>query len=413
MNIKNTFLKLTSRTYPYGTESSVLQFLPKFLNRDAFGNLYHQIGETSVMFTSHLDTASSAVSQVKHVIDGDFIKTDGTSILGADDKAGVTIMLYMIKNKVPGLYYFFLGEESGCIGSRNLAGSHKGSGKLPNIKKVISFDRRDYTSVITHQMGSRCCSDTFADALTSELNSAGLKETSMFDWVLNYRKDSGGLYTDSAQFTSIYPECTNISVGYFSEHSTGERQNITHLEKLAKSCVFVDWENLPIERDPSKVEHSYYGYGDFYDGYDFTYNKPVPKTSVVNKNGQPYYKENSDNEENIIFWDKKHNYNSIIRIDKVTGKILKYDFSENRIQDEAGDIEKMLEELELIYDKIKWDGNTLRIMYDSENETITTRDELFPYLPELEFWNSDEEIMKKLNKIESNVQLEKETQGVI
>ena len=73
----------------------------------------------------------------------------------------------------------------------------------------------------------------------------------------------------------------------------------------------------------------------------------------------------------------------------------------------------MLEELELIYDKIKWDGNTLRIIYDYENETITTRDELFPYLPELEFWNSDEEIMKKLNKIESNVQLEKETQGVI
>ena len=39
------------------------------------------------------------------------------TILGADDKAGMVILLYMIEKKIPGLYYFFIGEEVGCIGS--------------------------------------------------------------------------------------------------------------------------------------------------------------------------------------------------------------------------------------------------------------------------------------------------------
>jgi hypothetical protein len=31
----------------------------------------------------------------------------------------------MIENKIPGLYYFFLGEEVGCVGSRKVAGVQK------------------------------------------------------------------------------------------------------------------------------------------------------------------------------------------------------------------------------------------------------------------------------------------------
>jgi hypothetical protein len=37
---------------------------------------------------------------VVHVIENNIIKTDGKSILGADDKAGVTIMLNVIENKI-------------------------------------------------------------------------------------------------------------------------------------------------------------------------------------------------------------------------------------------------------------------------------------------------------------------------
>ena len=134
MDIKETFLKLTSRTYPHGTESEVMHLLPQELDTDEFGNRFIQIGSSTCMFTSHLDTATSANTTIDHVIDGDIIKTDGFTILGADDKAGVTIMLNMIENKVPGLYYFFLGEEVGCVGSKKLSGKFA-TNKIENINK--------------------------------------------------------------------------------------------------------------------------------------------------------------------------------------------------------------------------------------------------------------------------------------
>ena len=121
MNIKELFLSLTSRTYPHGTESDIFPLLGEGLQVDDFGNLFIKIGESDVMFTAHLDTATSALSQVNHVFEGNIIKTDGKSILGADDKAGVAIMLNMIENRIPGLYFFFLGEEVGCVGSRKAA----------------------------------------------------------------------------------------------------------------------------------------------------------------------------------------------------------------------------------------------------------------------------------------------------
>ena len=91
INVKETFLKLTSQTYPHGTEHLLFDILPQNLIMDEFGNLFIQIGESDVMFTSHLDTATSVKTDVNHVFDGDLIKTDGKTILGADDKAGVTI----------------------------------------------------------------------------------------------------------------------------------------------------------------------------------------------------------------------------------------------------------------------------------------------------------------------------------
>ena len=107
MNIRETFLKLTSRTYPHGKEQDIFDLLPESLEMDEFGNLFIQIGESDTMFTSHLDTATSTDSEVIHILEDNIIKTDGKTILGADDKAGVTIMLYMIEKGLPGLYYFF------------------------------------------------------------------------------------------------------------------------------------------------------------------------------------------------------------------------------------------------------------------------------------------------------------------
>ena len=258
--ILNTFIKLTSMTYPYGYEDVLVKemikcgLFPKDIVKDVHGNFFYQVGESRTIFASHLDTVSKTHTKVNHVFEGNMIKTDGTTTLGADDKAGVTTMLWMIKHNVPGLYYFFIGEEVGCIGSGNAARSV--SDFKDKYDRIISFDRRDVGSVITHQSWSRCCSDSFGDALASELNKSGL----------SYKKDDGGVYTDSAEFVDIIPECTNISVGYYKEHTTNESQDIEHLTKLAEACLRVDWENLPTERDPKFTEYktTSYDYGTSY-----------------------------------------------------------------------------------------------------------------------------------------------------
>lgn len=246
MDIKQTFLNLTSRTYPHGTEHLLEEFLPDDIKQDRFGNYFYQIGDDSrVIFTSHLDTVSGEYKDIIHTFDKHkkIVGTDGTTTLGADDKAGVTIMLYMIENKIPGLYYFFIGEEVGCIGSNKVSSQTQIFNKH-NYDKVISFDRRGNTSVITHQSKLRSCSDEFAENLCNELNSYGL----------GMETDETGVCTDSLEFINDIPECTNISVGYLDEHTFDETQDLEFLVRISKACVKVDWEKLPVKRDPYIIE---------------------------------------------------------------------------------------------------------------------------------------------------------------
>ena len=258
--ILETFLRLTSRTYPYGTEDELVDSMieqgifPYDIQKDTHGNYFYKIGQSRTIFASHLDTVSKELVQVVHTFDGDIIGTDGKTTLGADDKAGVTILLHLMQNDVPGLYYFFIGEEVGCIGS-GLASSKSISDFKGKYDRIISFDRRGTDSVITYQSSTRCCSDEFADSLAKQLNLSGM----------SYKKDDGGVYTDSAEFIDIIPECTNISVGYYKEHTFNETQDIKHLENLANACLLVDWENLPTKRDMTKKEYkSYKSWGGSY-----------------------------------------------------------------------------------------------------------------------------------------------------
>jgi hypothetical protein len=238
-----TFLSLVTKTYPHGHEDEVLQFLPE-LDKDLVGNYYKIIGsKPTTMFTCHLDTADrkQGVTRLYSIQeDGqEHIITDESTILGADDKSGTTVMLYLMANNVPGLYYFFIGEERGGIGSHALADVYDEVEYLKEIKRCVSFDRRKTISVITSQAGGRCCSDEFGQALCDAYNASGL----------NLKIDPTGVYTDSASFIDYIPECTNVSVGYYNEHTGKEKQNMDYLIELCKASVNVDWDKLPTTRN--------------------------------------------------------------------------------------------------------------------------------------------------------------------
>ncbi|WP_209123153.1 M20/M25/M40 family metallo-hydrolase [Alkalihalobacillus sp. BA299] len=83
-------------------------------------------GVDAIYFTSHMDTVVPG-KDVKPSIKDGYIVTDGTTILGADDKAGIAVMLEAIKvlkeqNIEYGTIQFIItvGEESGLVGAKEL-----------------------------------------------------------------------------------------------------------------------------------------------------------------------------------------------------------------------------------------------------------------------------------------------------
>ena len=225
---------------------------------DGAGNIHVdlRVCGTRTMFTAHTDT-------VHHGEGDNTIRLDVTpertlwragegACLGADDGAGVALMMHMIDAGVPGYYVFFRGEECGGLGSTWLD-KHWDDVGMADIDHCVSFDRADQMDVITHQAGGRCCSDEFGQALADALTTPDLS--------LAFAPDSTGVFTDSANLTERIPECTNLSVGYKHQHGDGEYQDVTFLAKLADQLCKVDWAALPVARDPAEREFLGWGTG--------------------------------------------------------------------------------------------------------------------------------------------------------
>lgn len=77
-----------------------------------------------IYFTSHMDTVVPAKGIKPSIKDG-YVVTDGTTILGADDKAGLAVMLEICRvlkeqNLSHGMIQFVItvGEESGLVGAK-------------------------------------------------------------------------------------------------------------------------------------------------------------------------------------------------------------------------------------------------------------------------------------------------------
>lgn len=385
--LKAEFLTLTNHTYPEGHEKEIYHLLPEGIQEDEFGNKFIKIGNSNSMFTSHLDTATSYYGKVTHVIDGEMIKTDGKSILGADDKAGVVIMNHMVRNGIPGLYYYFLAEEVGCKGSKKLAEKWKNDKTLfEGINKVVAFDRKAYKSIITHQHG-RTCSDEFAKQLAGEFNK--LDSTFVFE------ADPTGLYTDSAQFKALIPECTNISVGYFDQHTMNEKQNMEFLSKLSDAVLKIKWDELEAKRNPETDND--YGSRSYssYSGNDYGYNE---HNSSYSRFGSSYNKTttnsfNRKDTEEVKFWyDDK--FDRLSEFKYKGGKIVSTDLSPDRIIYEQRIIKEFLHVIDIKFDTITWDGSTLQIRSEYKKDGLSeiTRGEIMEFIPEFDYVTISEKL---------------------
>jgi Peptidase family M28 len=227
-----------------------VQKLVKFLSAkfptaraDGFGNLHidtRKDATNRTLFVAHLDTVhrQDGKNRIEHK-DG-LLRAVG-DLLGADDGAGVALLAHLITSNIPAYYIFTQGEECGGLGAKHLARHH--SALLSDFDRAIAFDRRGTSDVITHQGMSRCCSDSFAESLSDALNAQGML----------YMPDPTGSYTDTAEFTVLIPECTNISCGYSNEHRDSERLSLAHFRGLLSAVTAVAWDSLPTARNPADV----------------------------------------------------------------------------------------------------------------------------------------------------------------
>ena len=112
-------------------------------------------------------------------------------------------------------------------------------------------------------------------------------------WVLaeqlgcDYEPDDTGVFTDSANYTDLVGECTNLSVGYNYEHSSREVQDMYHAELLRDMLFALDTDSLPIVREPGEIDADDYAYENWlHGGYNSRY-LTSPANTSLSKVGEP------------------------------------------------------------------------------------------------------------------------------
>jgi hypothetical protein len=213
---------------------------PIFGKPDEHGNYIKVIGDRpNIAFTAHTDTVHKVEGIQTLKIEGDFITTTTGSCLGADCTTGLWLLVGMIEAGVEGVYVAHAAEEIGGIGSTRLVADRPSW--INELDAVISFDRFGTESIITHQGGCRTASDEFSKSLAVALD-------------LPMRADTYGTYTDSLEYAEVVSECTNLSVGYFDQHTTREAQDLHFAQVLLERLIAARWDTLAIVRDPTHLE---------------------------------------------------------------------------------------------------------------------------------------------------------------
>ncbi len=143
-----TFTDLVRIDSPSGEEAAIADVLMGRLtelgftvSRDAYGNVIaSEPGDSPVLLSAHMDTVEPGRG-VNPIIDGDVIHTDGSTVLGGDCKAGLSMILEAIESlrndgvaRRPVEIALTREEEIGLVGAKNLDFS------MLRAKQAVVFD---------------------------------------------------------------------------------------------------------------------------------------------------------------------------------------------------------------------------------------------------------------------------------
>jgi len=231
--------------------------------------------ESKVLYVAHMDTIDDpSLGDRELVVDRGVVSLSPNSnnrCLGADNGAGIYVLLRLLEEGVDGGYLFTTGEERGGIGVSHFIENNVDL--LSGYDMCLEFDRFGTSEVVYEQGVGECASESYAEALSGLLS----KETG-----LDLSPSSYGLYTDCADLAAIIPECVNIAVGYKGHHTNKECLNLVYLEELVEAVLNKQekFDTLPIEREEGEYYNtsssSYYGLSqDSMDLIDYMEERPA------------------------------------------------------------------------------------------------------------------------------------------
>jgi len=129
------FIEMVKIPSESGNEKKMIEYLEKEFQKlsasttiDSYGNLIAKIdakgckSKTPILLSCHADTVKPGVG-INPVIEDEIIKSDGTTILGADDKAGIAEMIEAIRTAEvypPIEIAISRQEEIGLLGVKNM-----------------------------------------------------------------------------------------------------------------------------------------------------------------------------------------------------------------------------------------------------------------------------------------------------
>lgn len=189
---------------------------------DKAGNIYATKGKATTFpcIAAHLDEVHQAREKGYEVL---FVKDEFIigfnsgkrefNGIGADDKNGIWVCLKCLEKYDNLKCVFFVGEEQGCIGSRQADMKF-----FDDCRFVLQCDRKGNSDFINRIYGGSLCSSQF-------LKDANLEEHGY--------KEENGMQTDvrTLRDRGLEISCANISCGYYYPHTPHEMTNIEDLKK--------------------------------------------------------------------------------------------------------------------------------------------------------------------------------------
>lgn len=213
---------------------------------------------SNTLFVAHYDTVDSDLIRERklqaegsladadlykavHIVNGVAMLKDkdapnAATCLGADDGAGLAVMLWLMEQGVLGGYCFTTGEECGGIGAGNI--TQHAQPFLKQYTHAIEIDRRGFSEVIISQGMGDCASEEFGKWLVQQLT----------DGEFAFAPSELGSYTDVATFAEIIPECVNLAAGYINAHSQAEQVYLPYLDFLGEKLKGIDFTQAPLKR---------------------------------------------------------------------------------------------------------------------------------------------------------------------